>query len=182
MSSYRFGPHNIKFSAQPCDPDSVPDPGLIGKIKWFLRPGDRGEDFLREALLSQLDRPNCFRFKVQLQDPEALMPIEDPSVPWDEAISPYRGIATLDIPVQDYVEGEQDRFCEDLQFSPFHALPAHRPVGRLNRVREMVYHMVSLRRHAGNSVPIAEPRGWCLDLTGQTCSETSGVTEDGEVS
>ncbi len=64
---------------------------------------------------------------------------------------------------------EQDRFCEQLQFSPFHALPEHRPVGRMNRVREMVYREVSKRRHFGNDVPIGEPRGWCLDLTGATC-------------
>lgn len=180
MSAYRFGPHNIKFSAQPCDPSLVPDAGVLGALWWMKRPGDRGENFLREALLATLPgTSSCFHFMVQLQDPDALMPIEDPSVPWDQDISPYRAIATLEIPSQEYVVGEQDRFCENLQFSPFHALPAHRPIGRLNRVREMVYRMVSKRRHVGNDAPIAEPRGWCLDLTGERCTAAEAAIEGG---
>jgi hypothetical protein len=158
MSAYRFGPHNIKFSARPCtDRDR-------------RMPPRRGPDFLREALVRDLaSEPGCFRFEVQVQDPTKLMPIEDASVPWRESDVPYRGIATLEIPAQTFAVAEQDRFCEQLQFSPFHALPEHRPVGRMNRVREMVYREVSKRRHFGNDVPIGEPRGWCLDLTGAAC-------------
>lgn len=180
MSAYRFGSDNIKFSAQPCRAELVPAPGLLGTLGWFARKGGRSEDFLREALLAQLEDPSCFRFKVQLQDPDALMPIEDPSVPWSEEVSAYVGIATLEIPAQEYEVGAQDRFCENLQFSPFHALPEHRPVGRLNRVREQVYHMVSLRRHSRNDEPIAGPDGWCLDLTGETCAPEQQTVEGRE--
>jgi hypothetical protein len=158
MSAYRFGPHNIKFSARPCTDRNRRMPS---------RPGP---DFLREALVRDLaSEPGCFRFEVQVQDPTKRMPIEDASVPWKESDVPYRGLATLEIPPQTFAVPEQDQFCEQLQFSPFHALPEHRPVGRMNRVREMVYREVSKRRHFGNDVPIGEPRGWCLDLTGAAC-------------
>jgi hypothetical protein len=166
MSAYRFGPHNIKFSARPCEDRDR------------RMPRDRGADFLREALVADLAaEPGCFRFMVQRQDPTKLMPIEDPSVEWKEEDAHWEGVATLDIPVQTFAVPEQDRFCEQLQFSPFHALAAHRPIGRMNRVREMVYRMVSKRRHTGNEVPIGEPVGWCLDLTGATCPATPPETD-----
>jgi hypothetical protein len=163
MSAYRFGPHNIKFSARPCTDRDRP------------MPRNRGPNYLREALVADLSESSgCFRFMVQVQDPSKLMPIEDPSVAWKESDVPYVAIATLEIPAQRFAVPEQDRFCEQLQFSPFHALPEHRPLGRMNRVRELVYREVSKRRHAGNDVPIAEPRGWCLDLTGATCPADGG--------
>jgi catalase len=166
MSAYRFGPHNIKFAARPCtETDRRP-------------PRGRGPNYLREALVADLaEGSGCFRFLVQRQDPTRLMPIEDASVEWDEEDAPYEAIATLDIPPQTFATPEQDAFCERLQFSPFHAVPDQRPLGRMNRVREMVYREVSKRRHAGNGVPIAEPRGWCLDLTGATCPAEEAATD-----
>jgi hypothetical protein len=78
-------------------------------------------------------------------------------------------IATLTIPAQEFDTDAQNRFCEQLAFAPWHALPAHRPVGVLNRARLAVYREVSHRRHARNGVPRGEPRGWCLDLSGAPC-------------
>lgn len=162
MSAYRFGPHNIKFSVRPC---AEGDRAM---------PRNRTANYLREALVADLaGGDGCFRFMVQRQDPSKLMPIEDPSVTWKESDAPYEAIATLEIPSQEFALPEQDRFCEQLQFSPFHALPEHRPLGRMNRVRELVYREVSKRRHVGNDVPIGEPVGWCLDLTGATCGAAS---------
>jgi hypothetical protein len=151
MSVYRFGPRNAKFSARPCVPPDRP------------MPRDRGPSYLREALVRDLrDAPGCFELAIQLQDPTKNMPIEDPTIQWDERDSPYVPVATLRIPRQEFSTDLQNRFCEQLQFSPWHSLPAHRPVGSLNRIRRVVYREVSRRRHFHNAMPRGEPRGWCL--------------------
>jgi hypothetical protein len=151
MSAYRFGPHNAKFSARPCVPPDRP------------MPRDRGPSYLREALVRDLRAaPGCFELAFQLQDPTKNMPIEDPTIQWDERDAPYVPLATLRIPRQEFSTDLQNRFCEQLQFSPWHALPAHRPVGSLNRIRRVVYREVSRRRHFHNVMPRGEPRGWCL--------------------
>ena len=162
MSAYRLGPHNVKFSAQPC---VMPEVAM---------PKPRTPHYLRDALVRDLRSGGaCFRFLVQFQDPTKNMPIEDPTIEWDERDSPYVPIATLTIPAQEFSSDVQNRFCERLSFSPWHALPAHRPVGALNRVRQAVYREVSRRRHARNGVPRGEPRGWCLDLSGSPCEGPS---------
>ena len=151
MSAYRFGARNAKVSARPCGAADEP------------MPRDRGPHYLREALVRDLrERDACFELAVQLQDPTKNMPIEDPTIEWDERESPYVPVATLRIPRQEFSTDVQNRFCEQLQFTPWHALPAHRPVGSLNRARALVYREVSRRRHYHNAVPRGEPRGWCL--------------------
>ena len=44
-----------------------------------------------------------------------------------------------------------------------------RSVQAMNRIRHAVYQEISRYRHAKNAAPRAEPRGFCLDLTGATC-------------
>jgi hypothetical protein len=151
MSAYRFGTHNAKFSAQPCEPPTQ------------AMPPRRGPNYLREALVRDLRAGDaCFDFLVQVQDPTKNMPIEDPTIAWDEDEVPYVPVARLRIPAQEFSTDAQNRFCEVLQFAPWHALPEHRPLGSLNRARKVVYAAVSRRRHFRNQAPRGEPRGWCL--------------------
>lgn len=160
MSAYRFGAENVKFGVIPCAP------------RHAVMPEPRTPHYLRDALVRDLRGAGaCFRFAVQFQDPTRNMPIEDPTIEWDQRDSPYVPIATLRIPAQEFSTDVQNRFCEQLSFAPWHALPAHRPVGALNRVRRAVYREVSRRRHARNDAPRGEPRGWCLDLSGAPCPE-----------
>ena len=72
---YRFGPGRaMKFSARPV---AGPTPA----------PAGGSPDFLREAMAVQLARGDVeFEFLVQLQTDAGSMPIEDPTVPWDEAL------------------------------------------------------------------------------------------------
>jgi len=94
---------------------------------------------------------------------------------WSEEDSPF--VAAVSIPKQDFDTDQQNGFCEGLSFSPWHALPAHRPNGALNRVRKAVYLEDACYRRsktiAGGGKPYlaqAEPEGWCLDLSGATCA------------
>lgn len=166
---YKLGPHNIKYSAKPCRPFEV------------AKPEDAGPHFLREAMVEHLERePACFDFMVQLQDPTKEMPIEDPTVLWREEDSPFRPVARIEIPRQTFSSDAQNQFCEQLSFAPWQGLPAHRPIGGLNRARKAVYEQVSKRRHARNGFERREPKGWCLDLTGAACpDDPSYFLDDG---
>jgi hypothetical protein len=129
-----------------------------------------GDDFLRTALKADLQAgEGCFDLLVQPQVAGRNMPVEDASIEWLEADSPFVKVARVTIPSQTFDTLEQDAFCEALSFTPWHALPAHRPVGALNRVRKAVYEGISRYRHEKNGVTRAEPRGYCLDLSGRGC-------------
>jgi hypothetical protein len=158
LSAYRLGPHQfVKYSARPCEAREVP-----------RQP--RGGQMLRASLKRELAADGgCFDLLVQLQVPGKDMPVEDATVRWSEKDSPFLRVARVTIPRQSFDTPEQDAFCEALSFTPWHALPAHEPVGVMNRVRRVLYQETSRYRHARNGTPRAEPRGLCLDLTGAGC-------------
>ena len=153
-TAYKFGPHNIKFSAKSCS---------ISEIASSLeKTGDRTDpDFLRKALAEELKAgPACFNFMVQLQNADKYMPVEDPSIKWKEADSPYLTIAKIRIPVQVFDTQQQHTFCENLSFSPWHSLPQHRPIGELNRLRKKVYQASSRYRHSSNNSNVPDNLDW----------------------
>ena len=141
IAPFKLGPLNIKYRVIP-DPQSCPGYALPAQNQDL-------PNFLRNALYQQLslDRvPACFALQVQRQDPEYYMPIEDPSVEWDESISPFETVASIRLPAQDFDSREQNLFCDNLSFNPWHALPEHRPIGGINRLRKAVYEAVSTYR------------------------------------
>jgi hypothetical protein len=146
QTPYRLGRLAVRYSIRP-DLTLVPPP-----------PPSRSKDKLREALSSHLaSREARFDFLVQVQTDPVAMPVEDPSVGWDEATSPYRKVATIRIPPQVCDTPEQRACCENLSFTPWHALPEHRPLGAINRARKVIYEALSARRHELNRVPRREP-------------------------
>ena len=66
-------------------------------------------------------------------------------------------VARVTIPPQDFDSPEQRAFCENLSFTAWHGLAAHRPLGGLNRLRRTVYDAVSRLRHEINGTPRVEP-------------------------
>lgn len=141
IAPFKLGEHNIKYRVIP-QPEACPD---------YQLPAQNQDlpNFLRNALYQQLslDRvPACFALQVQRQNAEYYMPIEDPSVEWSEAISPFETVATIKVPAQDFDSREQNLFCDNLSFNPWHALPEHRPIGGINRLRKAVYEAVSIYR------------------------------------
>jgi hypothetical protein len=69
---------------------------------------------------------------------------------WDERKSPLRQVATIRIPKQRFLTDEKLRYCDNLSFQPWHALPEHRPLGNINRSRKIIYEMISNYRHLMN--------------------------------
>ncbi len=144
---YLFGPGRaVKYCLRPHHPH--PDPV----------PDDAGPDFMREAMAHQLRNHDAkFDFMVQFQTDAQRMPIEDPSEEWDEKESPFIKLATLRIAQQQFDTPEQRVYGDNLSFSPWHALPEHRPLGSVNRARRVVYDAISRFRHLKNGVVRKEP-------------------------
>lgn len=117
-------------------------------VKYIVRPCSTGrsqlpepltDTYLTDALRSHLAAGEaCFELLLQFQTDAARMPIEDASVEWSPAESPYVPVARITIPPQ-AVGPPDDASCETLAFSPWHALPAHRPLGSMNRARRAIY-------------------------------------------
>jgi len=142
---YMLGPNAIKFSAKPiCNTANRP-------------PVFEGPDFLREAMTNQLAESDVyFDFMVQVQTDPVRMPIENPLTTWDEALSPFQRVAIIRIPRQD-ITPKSLEIGEHLAFTPWHALPEHRPIGNMNRARKVIYDMVSEYRRTANGVKREEP-------------------------
>jgi hypothetical protein len=149
---YLWGRTAVKYSTIPqVDvPDRIPRRG--------------SDDYLREAMIRQLGGGEArFDFTVQLQTDADRMPIEDPGKEWSESLSPYRKVATIVIPQQQFDSEKQRAFGDNLSFTPWHSIPDHRPLGGVNRARKMAYPFISKFRHERNSAPRREPTSWDIE-------------------
>ncbi len=167
MTPYLLGDGQaVKYGATPCGSNDV--------------TGKRcGPDFLEWNLVDGVvDQPACFVLMVQRQTDPSRMPIENPTVEWDPALSPYLPVADVYIPPQRFDSDAQDQMCEQMSFNPWHTLPEHRPLGGINRVRRVVYKTISELRHQMNGIGIAEPRSHdvteYLERIGASLPEGSG--------
>lgn len=142
----KLGPLAMKFSARPVLSEAPAATKSDSKDKLRLAMSDHLK--LQEAR---------FDFLVQIQTDLRTMPVEDPTVLWDEVASPFVKVATITIPVQSFESAEQMAFGENLSFTPWHSLPEHRPLGGINRTRKEVYAAIAARRHELNGVPMREP-------------------------
>lgn len=146
---YLFGANAVKYAVIPRvgKPDPMPD--------------DPADDYLRTAIVRQLQQGEAlFDFFVQLQTDADAMPIEDPRCEWSPTLSPPRRVATVRVLRQNLDGQKLKAFGENLSFSPWHALPEHRPLGGINRARKVVYHEISTFRHASNDSLRMEPVDW----------------------
>lgn len=138
----------VKYKLEPIDPappaDSEPDYG--------------DPCYLRADLHARIQRAEArFRFMVQLQTNDQAMPLDAATVRWSETDSPPIHVATLILPQQDAGSRGQSTYGENLAYNPWHALPAHRPVGSIADTRKMVYRASAANRRNVNGVPQAEP-------------------------
>ena len=162
---YQLGPHVVKYALTPIDP-----PPLL--------PDSRSPDFLRERLASHLAaHPARFAFSIQRRRNPGTMPIEDATVEWPLTDAPLERVATLEIEPQRFDSPEQMALAEHLSFTPWHSLPAHEPIGSINRMRREVYEAVSAHRHKRNGVIRREPTNMTIeaDLITPAAGNTGGI-------
>ncbi|MFT3925506.1 MAG: hypothetical protein QM778_23405 [Myxococcales bacterium] len=116
--------------------------------------------YLRENMARTLSNEAVeFDLLLQVQTDPHRMPIEDSTVMWPEHMSPHVPVAVLRIPQQTFDSPGQLAFAESLQFNPWHAIPAHRPLGNQNRARRRTYWELLRLRQSQNAEPPCEPTG-----------------------
>jgi Catalase len=135
----------VKYSARGCSATSDP------------MPKKPAHDFLRDALRRTLQSGDaCMEFLVQPRTSDG-MDVEDSRIEWKEAEAPFYKVATIRVPRQTFDTAEQNKFCENLSFTPWHALPEHKPLGVTNRLRKVIYDHISRVRHEMNDTQREEP-------------------------
>lgn len=135
----------VKYSVRPCT------------ARQDAIPAHPDHNYLRDALKQSLNAGDvCMEFLVQPRTSTALS-VEDSMTEWKESDAPFYKVATLTIPQQTFDTPAQNQMCENLSFSPWHALPEHRPLGAANRMRKVIYDHISRVRHQMNAVPRQEP-------------------------
>lgn len=146
---YRYGDYVAKLSVAPVSPHltALADE----KVDTGGRPDAIREDI--NAVVTQ--HGGTWELRVQLRTDADTMPIEDPTVEWDETKSPFAAVARLEAAPQtgwDYARDEE--WQADLAFSPWHGLEAHRPLGGIGRARKAVYERSQAFRSAENQCPM----------------------------
>jgi len=148
-SAYRLGagPDRmaVKYSVRPASDrlDPLPD--------------NPRHDYLREAIADTLRSSDVtMRFRVQPRTSDH-MSVEDTMTIWDEDEAPFYDVATIVIPQQDFDTPELNALGENMSFNVWHALPEHKPLGAMNRIRKVVYHQISQIRHDRNGLAPTEP-------------------------
>lgn len=148
MSAYRFsiGPA-VKYAVFPNS--KTMDSGV-----------DKSDDnFLNTRLIRDLKTSEMkMDFMIQFQEDPKKMPVEDPRVEWK---SSFYKIAEISFPIQEFNNKAQREYGENLSFTPWHSIEAHRPLGAPNRARKFVYEALSDFRRKQNGVKIIEePEGF----------------------
>ncbi len=115
---------------------------------------------LKDAVVAHFaERGAAYEVRAQLRTSERTMPIEDASVEWPEAESPFLTVARVVFPPQAAYSPARRVFADDrLTFSPAHSLAAHRPLGSLMRGRLKAYAAISKLRATINATSRVEPR------------------------
>lgn len=119
--------------------------------------GTRGPNYLKQSMLDHLTisrRPADFDFNVQLHNDSTPKAIDNPTVVWDD---PVHRVAVITISPQEFDTPKRKEFGENLSYTPWHALPEHRPLGQINQIRKAVYLASSSLRHDTNHAPRSEP-------------------------
>lgn len=114
-------------------------------------PDELTDDYLRQAMKRHLAEGDAsFAIMVQFQSDSNRMPIEDATVEWDPKKSPFVTVAHLRIPKQEFDTAEGMASCEAISFNPWCCLPAHRPLGDMNRARRRIYSELAAFRASRN--------------------------------
>jgi hypothetical protein len=86
------------------------------------------------------------------------MPVEDVTVPWPEALSPFVTVAKLRLPQQDIGGDDNLERMDATSMSPWRVTEEHRPLGNIMRSRKEIYRQSSILRHQMNHQVRKEPK------------------------
>ncbi len=152
QTAFRYGAHVAKFALFPVSE------GLTSLASATVHTSGR-PDALREAVNEELvEHGGTWELRVQLCRDADQQPVEDPTVEWKEADSPFVTVATLTVePQLGYTPGATERTEDALAFNVWHGLVAHQPLGNINRARQGTYQRSAAFRGGINGCPVHEP-------------------------
>jgi hypothetical protein len=131
----------------------------VGNLRQMIPFAERGADYLTRAVRDHLTvagHEAVFDFALQLLENPTPEQIETPTQPWMTATQP---VAVLRIPPQSFDAPAQVEFGENLSFTPWHALPEHRPIGDINESRRDIYRASRALRYSKRGMVAREPVG-----------------------
>ena len=154
VTPFRYGDYVAKFRLKPVSA------GLTNRTGTEIDASDR-ENAIREAVQAEMaETVGVWEFQVQLCRDTEKQPIEDPTVEWKEEEAPFETVATLTAAPQDsWSPAKVQAVNEEMRFSVWTGLEAHRPLGSINRARNEPYRQSAEFRARFNSCPFHEPRG-----------------------
>lgn len=153
QTAFRYGDHVAKFALFPVSE------GLTSLTGTTVHTSGR-PDAIRETMNEELvEHGGTWELRVQLCRDAEKQPIEDPTVEWKEADSPFVAAATLEVPPQiAYTPGATEKTEDALAFNIWHGLADHQPLGNINRARRETYQRSAKFRGGVNGCPMHEPR------------------------
>lgn len=153
QTPFRYGEHVAKFALAPVS-DALTQL-TDAELDVTGRPNG-----IRDSLIDHFHaHGGVWELRVQLRTNAETMPIEDASVVWPEAESPFVAVARITVaPQESWSEASAARIDDGMSFSVWHALVAHQPLGGINRARRDTYEMSKQLRARQNGCPIHEPR------------------------
>jgi hypothetical protein len=86
------------------------------------------------------------------------MPVEDVTVEWPQALSPFVTVAKMRLPQQDISGEDIQKQMDATSITPWRVTEEHRPLGNIMRARKEVYRQSSLLRHELNHQIRREPK------------------------
>lgn len=154
QSAFRYGDHVAKFAVAPVDPALV----ALHDKPVDIKGRDNG---YRELVMEHIAAHGGeWDIRVQLRT-DRDMPIEDASKEWSQDDSPYVPVARITVkPQPGWSEARSKTVDDGYAFSVWHGVEAHRPLGRINRVRKDNYKAAAEFRGRANGCPMHEPRSW----------------------
>ena len=152
QAALRHGDYLAKLSLVPVSPELQALTGAA--VDLHDRP-----DGLREAVIAHFAQYGGeWELRAQLCTDLTSMPVEDASVEWPQAQSPYVSVARIRVPAQLAWSAQRSLAIDDgMAFNPWHALAAHRPLGSIMRARRVAYAAMAKLRAQQNQQPISEP-------------------------
>ena len=152
VTPFRYGDYVAKFSVAPVAPALT---ALTGhEIDASGRP-----NAIRETVQSEMRAiKGVWEFRVQLCRDLERQPVEDPTVEWNEAEAPFQRVGLITVQPQDSWDATRVQAVdEEMRFSIWTGLAAHKPLGNINRARNAPYRHSAEFRQRFMGCPIHEP-------------------------
>ncbi|MET3415101.1 hypothetical protein ABIC30_006303 [Methylobacterium sp. 1030] len=152
LTPFRYGDYIAKFSLAPVAPALTALTGT--EIDASGRP-----NAIRETVQSEMiGITGEWEFRVQLCRDLERQPVEDPTMEWKEDETPFQRVGVVRVQPQDsWDPARVQAVDEEMRFSVWTGLAAHRPLGNINRARNAPYRHSAGFRERFNRCPIHEP-------------------------